>query len=53
MHAWLVEFHKEFLLEGGREAQEGRDLSIQIADSLDSPLDRKEIKLVNPKGNQP
>ena len=26
MHAWLVKFHKEFLLEGGREAQEGRDI---------------------------
>ena len=40
----------------GRDVQEGNDiclLTVALENTLESPLDCKEIKRVNSKGNQP
>ena len=35
-----------------REVHKGEDICISMADSLESPLDCKEIQSVHPKGDQ-
>ena len=40
----------------GRDVQEGKDiclLTVALENTLESPLDFKEIKQVNSRGNQP